>query len=254
VPAFSHETHGKANVFNRFADRHPYRGVLLLFVMLLVVSQGMTPLFGLVIASLFPGHRVPLSFLQNVALGEIPLVLLVVGLISVLGWWADTGFTRWSSRQGVVVCLVPFALTGLKILYAPFGSLNAPLSTAITAVAFALAVGFVEEGLFRGLLFRTLLPKGIVLSAIVSSVLFACFHLINLFSGVPWSYVASQLLFTLGLGSLFAAVVSAAYPWCHHRSSESNHPAQRKRQEEQARSLREITPRSSSLTKKGHGS
>jgi membrane protease YdiL (CAAX protease family) len=97
-------------------------------------------------------------------------------------------------------------LTGLKILYAPFGSLNAPLSTAITAVAFALAVGFVEEGLFRGLLFGTLLPKGIVLSAIVSSVLFACFHLINLFSGVPWSYVASQLLFTLGLGSLFAAL------------------------------------------------
>ncbi len=202
----SHEMHGKANVFNRFADRHPYLGALILVVIPLVVLQGVDPLFGLAIASIFPAHSASLSFLQEAALGEIPLVLLVVGLISVLGWWADTGFTRWSTRQGLVVCLFPFALAVLGILYVPFGSLNTPLITCVTGVVLALAVGFVEEGLFRGLLLRTLLPKGIVLSAILSSVLFACFHLTNLFSGMPWSYVALQLISTVGLGSLFAAL------------------------------------------------
>lgn len=202
----SHEMHGKANVFNRFVDRHPYLGALILVVMLLVVLRGVEPLFGLAMASIFPAHSASLSFLQKWALGEIPKVLLVVGLISILGWWADTGFTRWSTRQGLVVCLSPFALAVLGILYVPFGSLNAPLITGVTGVVLALAVGFVEEGFFRGLLLRILLPKGIVLSVMLSSVVFACFHLANLFSGVPWSYVALQLISTVGFGSLLAAL------------------------------------------------
>ena len=199
----SHEMHGKAYVFNRFANRHPYLGALILVVILLVVLLGVDPLLGLAIASIFPAHSAHLSFLQEAALGEIPLVLLVVGLISVLGRWADTGFTHWSTRQGLVVCLFPFAL---QVLGMPFGSLNAPLITGVTGVVLALAVGFVEEGFFRGLLLRTLLPKGIVLSVMLSSVVFACFHLTNLFSGVPWSYVALQLISTVGLGSLCAAL------------------------------------------------
>jgi len=152
-------------------------------------------------------HGAPLSFLQKITVSEIPLTLIVVLLISVLGWWTDAGFTRWSTRQGLIVCIFPFAITVLPILCAaPFGYLNAPLITSISAVALSFAVGFVEEGFFRGLLVRTLLPKGLVLSVLVSSVMFACFHLFNLFSAVPWSYVAIQLVVTLGMGALFVAL------------------------------------------------
>lgn len=201
-PVSSREAHARTNVFNRFVDRRPYVGAVILLALLLVML-----LCALAVQRTVSAHSTTLSYLQKIAISETLLTLMVVILISVLGWWKDAGFTRWSTQQGIIVCIFPFAITVLPILCAaPLGVLNAPLITDVTAVACACMVGFVEEGFFRGLLVRALLPKGIVLSVILSSVMFACFHLFNLISAVPLPFVAIQLVIALGSGVLFAAL------------------------------------------------
>jgi membrane protease YdiL (CAAX protease family) len=185
---------------NQLVIRHPYLGTLIFFITFLLCI-----LFVRIL--LLPVYRgMHLPFLQSTLIGEILMALIAVMLISSLGWWSETGFTYGLTSQGLVVCLVPTLLIILPRLGLPMLVKGVPVSVTVTAVILALLVGFVEEGFFRGLILRTLLPKGILLSTMLSSVLFACMHLTNLLHGFPWPYVVGQMLDAFGIGVLFAAL------------------------------------------------
>ena len=64
-----------------------------------------------------------------------------------------------------------------------------------------LLIGYVEEMLFRGFLFKALIPKdGLKLSVIISSVTFGIGHIVNLFAGQANLETVIQVLFAIAWG------------------------------------------------------
>ena len=75
------------------------------------------------------------------------------------------------------------------------------------AVCSMILVGFAEEVLFRGFLFRALLKENSTVSAVVISALtFAIGHIINLFSGQATLDTLVQIAFAAGWGFIFTMV------------------------------------------------
>ena len=75
------------------------------------------------------------------------------------------------------------------------------------AVLSMLLVGYVEEMLFRGFLFKALIPKnGIVAAVIISSVTFGMGHIVNLLTGQGNLETIVQIIYAVSLGFLFTLV------------------------------------------------
>lgn len=77
----------------------------------------------------------------------------------------------------------------------------------VFAVLSMLLIGYVEEMLFRGFLFKALIPKdGIVLSVIISSVTFGIGHIVNLLAGQANLETVIQVFFAVAWGFIFTMV------------------------------------------------
>ena len=77
----------------------------------------------------------------------------------------------------------------------------------VFAVISMLLIGYVEEMIFRGFLFKALIPKdGIRLAIIISSVTFGIGHIINLFAGQANLETVIQIFFAIAWGFIFTYV------------------------------------------------
>lgn len=82
---------------------------------------------------------------------------------------------------------------------------NYSLADTICHIACMLCVGFLEEVIFRGFLFRALAKDNIKTAIIVSSITFGVGHLINLVNGSGMGLVENlcQVTFAIAVGFLF---------------------------------------------------
>lgn len=71
-----------------------------------------------------------------------------------------------------------------------------------------LCVGFLEELIFRGFLFKAMATNGVKSAIIVSSVTFGIGHLVNLFNGSGMDLVNNlcQIVFAVSVGFLFVTI------------------------------------------------
>lgn len=71
-----------------------------------------------------------------------------------------------------------------------------------------LCVGFIEEVIFRGLLFKPMAKNNIKSAIIVSSVTFGIGHLVNLFNGSGMDLVSNlcQICFAVAIGFLLVTI------------------------------------------------
>lgn len=77
----------------------------------------------------------------------------------------------------------------------------------VFAVLSMLLIGYVEELIFRGFLFRAIIPKdGVKLAIIISSVTFGIGHLINLFAGQTSLESVIQVFFAIAWGFIFTMI------------------------------------------------
>lgn len=94
---------------------------------------------------------------------------------------------------------LPLAAVGLyKLYFSP-----APWYSAADTVFFVismLCVGFLEELIFRGFLFRTLERENLTRAIIISSLTFGIGHIVNLLNGQSLSDTAWQILFAVIVG------------------------------------------------------
>jgi uncharacterized protein len=168
--------------------RHPVRTAVLIFVMDLLVAS----LIGLAAKALFPQFQP--EFIALVALS-----ILVAITLSVLGWWKKAGFNAPSEWRAVGLVIVPFVI----VLGLPFlkGIKTSDWGTfAYLVIGYALT-GFMEEGMYRGIVLRVLKPTGMVRSILISSLLFGLLHIGNLLYRNP-AIVFAQMLgaFVDGIG------------------------------------------------------
>ena len=87
-------------------------------------------------------------------------------------------------------------------------ALNYSLAETICRIVCMLCVGFLEEVIFRGLLFQAMAKDNIQSAIIISSVTFGIGHIINLFNGSGMDIVGNlcQIVFAIAVGFLLVTI------------------------------------------------
>jgi membrane protease YdiL (CAAX protease family) len=151
----------------------------------------------------------------DLAVTGIGYSMLSVGIIILLNrlkWWGAAGFRRPYRWHGILLFWLPMLPLILNFVGGIFArgikvATVAPWRIGIFLVV-SLLVGFVEEGIFRGMMVRALYVKGIWTAAVMSSVLFGLAHSVNIVLGENIQAVALQLVYTTTIyGFASAAIV-----------------------------------------------
>lgn len=134
--------------------------------------------------------------------GQVVLAGYVASLLQPLGWWGECGFKRKVTGRTVLV-FSPWLLIPLLQL-TDVGMVTAGPARIASFAAWALLVGFAEEGLLRGVVLRALRPAGVMRAAVLSSLLFGLAHLVNVLDGRDLFSTLVQVVYATFIGIGFA--------------------------------------------------
>lgn len=116
------------------------------------------------------------------------------------------GLCKWKGKAGYYWFFIPLFILMTGNLWGGLGMAYGGTAQVFAAVSMFL-VGFVEEMIFRGFLFRILLKKDPAPVAItISAVTFGIGHIINLFTGHASLETVIQIFFAIAWGFIFTFV------------------------------------------------
>jgi len=139
---------------------------------------------------------------------DVTRIVVAVAFLAVWHLWRPAGFTTAPTWQRLVPALPLLVLPAYQLVVGP-GLPHLPL-WKIAVLWFGTAtVAFGEEGVFRGVVLRALLARGVRTAVFGAAAMFSLMHLINLATGAHPISVVAQLLFTFGMGIGFGAVALA---------------------------------------------
>ena len=116
------------------------------------------------------------------------------------------GLSGWAKNSSAMLWFLPLWLISCPNLLGGF-SPDYPAPGLIYAAVSMALVGFAEELVFRGFLFKAMLKGGSVKTAvIVSSVTFGLGHIVNLFTGQDLVETLNQMVFAIAVGFVFTLV------------------------------------------------
>ena len=136
------------------------------------------------------------------------LGLLIISIVLFLfvrknGLMEKYGLDRWAKNSKQMLYFVPLWLISSGNLWGGFSPRYQGLGLMCAILSFAL-VGFVEELIFRGFLFRAMLKDGEVKTAIgISAVTFGMGHIVNLLTGHALVETLVQIVFAVSIGFIF---------------------------------------------------
>ena len=144
------------------------------------------------------------------AIGMHKLVTLAVHLAmsaALLAWMLKNGHAK---KYGLCrprhpaakyLCWLPLAVVATSGLWTGVG-LNHTVGGAICHALSMLCVGFLEEAIFRGLLFRAMARTNLKAAVVVSSLTFGLGHIVNLVNGSGRDVAATlvQIAFAVAVG------------------------------------------------------
>lgn len=139
----------------------------------------------------------------------INLILTVILLrwISKKGLKTYYGLCSTTVPAGRFLWYIPLVLFMLRNLW--FGvSVNSPAADTVCYVLSMLCVGFLEEVMFRGFLFRALAKDSVKTAILLSSLTFGLGHILNLFNGRGMDLIANvcQIVGAVACGFLFVII------------------------------------------------
>lgn len=116
------------------------------------------------------------------------------------------GLCKWKGRAADYWFFIPLFILMTGNLWGGFGMSYSGTAQAFAAVSMFL-VGFVEEMIFRGFLFRILLKKDPAPVAVtISAVTFGIGHIVNLFTGQANFETILQVVYAIAWGFIFTFV------------------------------------------------
>lgn len=116
------------------------------------------------------------------------------------------GLVKWKGKAGDYLFFIPMLLLMTGNLWGGF-QMSYDGMAQLFAVIAMLLVGFIEEMIFRGFLFRILLKKDPAPVAItISAVTFGIGHIVNLFAGQADVETVIQVFFAIAWGFIFTYV------------------------------------------------
>ena len=139
-------------------------------------------------------------------LGLIVLSAAMLLFVKRNGLMEKYGLAGWAKNSKAMLWFIPLWLLSCLNLFSGF-SPDYPMPGLIYAAVSMALVGFVEELLFRGFLFKAMLKVGNVKAAvIIASVTFGLGHILNLFTGQDLVVTLNQVVFAVAVGFVFMFV------------------------------------------------
>lgn len=138
-----------------------------------------------------------------------PLCLIFVFILS--GWIKRSGLCEKYGLQKVKMDYKKYLYFLPLILIAStnlWGGLALKLSVgeSILYVVSMMCVGFIEEVIFRGFLFKALCRENIKRAVIISSITFGIGHIVNLLNGAQVLETLLQICYAVAIGFLFTVI------------------------------------------------
>ena len=139
----------------------------------------------------------------------LALVLFAAGITAFVRTYhleKKYGLAGWPRNMKKYLYFLPLWLLATGNLWDGF-SLSYQGVTLVIATLSMILIGYVEEMIFRGFLFKAMLSGGKTVTAIIVSALtFGIGHIVNLFAGQASFETVMQILFAVSWGFLFTMV------------------------------------------------
>ena len=138
--------------------------------------------------------------------GLIVISVLMFAFVKRNGLMEKYGLSGWARNSKAMLWFIPLWIITSGNLWGGFGA-DYPMPGLIFAVVSMALVGFAEELIFRGFLFKAMLKDGSVVTAIVvSSVTFGLGHILNLFTGHELFETIMQICGAIAIGFVLTFV------------------------------------------------
>ncbi len=152
------------------------------------------------------------SLSETIGIGKIVTVPLLIVMSGVLLRWLgkqglneEFGLCKFQGNLKDYLYFLPLVVLITANLWHGVQMNLSPLKTALYIVSMLL-VGFLEELIFRGFLFKAMVPGGIKSAFIVSSVTFGIGHIVNLLNGADFLPTLLQVCYAVAIGFLFTLI------------------------------------------------
>lgn len=179
-----------------FSQKHPVWSVVIIEVLLLLAVSA---------AGTYATIK-ELTYTAPVLLSFIPIALVLIIYFTVKHKWSSLGFRSLHTiPSGNWIYYTPLIIILITISFKGFREISA--SEVLYFIFFTLLVAFVEESIYRGLIFKTLLCKGAVTAVITSSIIFSITHLLNALSDTDITQILLQLVYALLIGFVLALLM-----------------------------------------------
>lgn len=197
---------------SRLADKRPF-----VFALLAILAWFSLGAMIVAAAMIFAGVSLSDDLPQSVAALGATFILLIIA--QRLGWLGPIGYTRLGTPTGWLLTLFLLTYILLAGLFAFFGELGFDAGALIrsevgrTILLRQTVVGFVEETLFRGIVFYALLrvwgrtTRGVLTAVSVQAICFAVIHMLQLVSGNPVTVIVANIVETTAFGLLMGLLV-----------------------------------------------
>lgn len=106
---------------------------------------------------------------------------------------------------GKMLFYIPLLITGAVTAFFGMGSEYGALSSVLAGVSMVF-VGFIEEVIFRGFLFRGIAKESVKRAAIISAVTFGIGHFVNLLNGKDLLENSIQVVFAVAAGFMLVFI------------------------------------------------
>ncbi len=152
------------------------------------------------------------SLSETVGIGKVVTAPLLAVMSAVLYLWIRRqslqemfGLCRFQGKLSEYLWFLPLAVLLTVNLWNGVQMNYPPLETVLYIFSMLL-VGFLEEVIFRGLLFKAMCPKGVKPAFIVSSLTFGIGHMVNLLNGAELLPTLLQICYAVAIGFLFTLI------------------------------------------------
>ncbi len=145
------------------------------------------------------GYTSSVSFIVNTILS-----LCLVGIVLSLKKSAYYGFTKVRNIKKYLY-FIPLAVIISVNLWNGF-NINNSTREIVFHILTMINIGFIEELIFRGFLFRMMAKSSIKSAIIVSTVTFGVGHIINLLNGAELIPTLMQICYATAIGYLFVII------------------------------------------------
>lgn len=141
------------------------------------------------------------------AIVSVVLTIVLFGFIQKNGLMTHYGLCKTSVPAAKFLWYIPLILLASHNLWNGF-AINLPFGGTVCYIVYMLGVGFLEEVIFRGLLFKAIAKDNLKEAIIISSVTFGLGHITNLFNASGMGLVANlcQVVGAIAIGFLFVTI------------------------------------------------